>query len=80
MEDELHPVVRLLLARMESNPEEFCGTYDGYGSEGPHTRWSKWLRQLKEHTTPEEQALLDASVREVRMMQIQHEVMQELLK
>ena len=80
MEDELHPVVQLLLARMKSHPEEFCGAYDGYGSEGPHTRWSKWLYQLKQHTTPKEQALLNASVREVRMMQIHHEVMQELLK
>ena len=80
MSKELHPVVELLLARMKSHPEEFCGAYDGYGSEGPHTRWSKWLRQLREHTTTEEQALLDVSVREVRMVRIYHEVMQELLK
>lgn len=78
--NEIHPVVALLLARAESHPEEFSGVYDGYGSEGPHTRWDRWLRQLQDHMTPEEKASLDGAVREIRMMQIHHEVMQELLK
>lgn len=77
---EMHPVVTLLLARTESHPHEFSGAYDGYGSKGPHTRWEEWLRQIKNYSTPEEQAALDSAVREIRMMQIHHEVMQELLR
>lgn len=80
MPREFHPVVKLLLARMNSYPEEFSGCYTGYGNEGPHTRWNTWLRQLQDHMTPEEKTTLNDTVREIRMTQIHHEVMQELLK
>ena len=80
MAGEFHSVVKLLLARAESHPAEFSGCYTGYGSEGPHTRWSMWLRQLQDHMTPEEKTTLNNTVREIRMAQIHHEVMQALLK
>ena len=80
MAHEFHSVVKLLLARAQSHPEEFSGCYTGYGSEGPNTRWSTWLRQLQDHMTPEEKTTLNDTVREIRMTQIHHEVMQELLK
>ena len=62
--DNVHPVVRLLAARMESHPEEFTGG-----------RWGMWISDLMEIATPEEKLLL----RKARMDEIHNEVMDELL-
>lgn len=62
--DNVHPVVRLLAARMESHPEEFT-----------NGRWGMWVSVLMELATPEEQLLL----RKARMDEIHEEVMDELL-
>lgn len=67
MEDNIHPVVRLLAKRMESHPEEF-----GYKGSG---RWSIWLEALHNLATPEERLLL----RTARMDEIHEQVMDELL-
>lgn len=67
MEDNIHPVVRLLAKRMESHPEEF-----GYKGSG---RWSIWLEALHNLATPEEKLLL----RTARMDEIHEQVMDELL-
>lgn len=64
MSDNIHPVVRLLTARMESHPEEFI-----------NGRWGMWVSVLMELATPEEQLLL----RKARMDEIHEEVMDELL-
>lgn len=67
MEDNIHPVVRLLAKRMESNPEEF-----GHRGTG---RWAAWLEALYNLATPEEKLLL----RTARMNELHEQVMDELL-
>lgn len=65
MEDKIHPVVRLLAARMESHPDEF---FTG-------NRWEKWMDQLESVITEEERVLL----RKYKMDRMHEEVMDELL-
>lgn len=67
MEDNIHPVVRLLAKRMESHPEEF-----GPDSGG---RWAAWLDQLIPFVTEEERVMLRGPM----MQDIHEEVMDELL-
>lgn len=67
MADNIHPVVELLAARMESHPEEF----------GPHGqgRWGTWLEQMEPLLTDEEKLIL----RGPEMQDIHEEVLDELL-
>ena len=62
---EPHDVVNLLVARMESNPEEFNDD-DG--------RWAQWLDELLPFVTDEERVML----RKPMMQTIHEEVMDEL--
>lgn len=62
---EPHEVVKLLAARMESNPEEFNDD-DG--------RWAQWLDELIPFVTEEERLML----RKPMMQSIHEEVMDEL--
>jgi hypothetical protein len=64
--DEPHAVVRLLLARMESHPEEFSN-YNG--------RWVQWLDELMPFVTEKERLML----RKPMMQAIHEDVMDELL-
>lgn len=66
MADEPHDVVKLLVARMESNPEEFNDD-DG--------RWAQWLDELLPFVTEEERVML----RKPMMQTIHEEVLDELL-
>lgn len=66
MADEPHDVVKLLVARMESNPEEFDDD-DG--------RWAQWLDELLPFVTEEERVML----RKPMMQTIHEEVLDELL-
>jgi len=67
MTSNIHPVVELLAARMESNPEEFAP--DGEG------RWARWLDELIPFVTEAERVMLRGP-----MMQTFHEqVLDELL-
>lgn len=63
---EPHEVVKLLVARMESNPEEFNDD-DG--------RWAQWLDELLPFVTDEERVML----RKPMMQTIHEEVLDELL-
>lgn len=67
MADNIHPVVRLLAKRMESNPEEF-----GLRGTG---RWAMYLEDLHHLATLEEKLLL----RTARMNELHEQVMDELL-
>lgn len=64
---EPHDVVKLLVARMESHPEEF--TSDGGG------RWAQWLDELIPFVTEEERMML----RKPMMQTIHEDVLDELL-
>jgi hypothetical protein len=66
-DDEPHAVVRLLLKRMESHPEEFETGGDG--------RWAEWLDELIPFTTEAERVLLRGPM----MQHIHEQVMDELL-
>ena len=63
---EPHDVVKLLLARMESHPEEFSADSG---------RWAEWLDQLIPFITEEERVLL----REPMMQTYHEQVLDELM-
>lgn len=67
MEDNIHPVVKLLAKRMETHPEEF-----GLRGTG---RWAMYLEDLHHLATPEEKLLL----RTTRMNELHEQVLDELM-
>jgi hypothetical protein len=67
MADNIHPVVELLAARMESHPEEFGANGSG--------RWAEWLDQLIPFVTEEERVML----RKPMIQDIHEDVLDELL-
>jgi polyribonucleotide nucleotidyltransferase len=74
MEDEPHEVVKLLLARMESHPEEFRLKDPSY-----HDRWYNHMSAINTYGNEADKAALAAKVRDIRMGVIHEEVMEELL-
>ena len=66
---EMHEVVTLLLARMESNPEEF---------ERGMSRWAWMLEGVMTNCSEEERAALHAGLRPIRLKQLYEDVMDEL--
>lgn len=77
MAEEIHPVVELLAARMESYPEEF--QFHADGSLAITGRWETWIAQLGWHMNEAEKKLIYGKAREVRFARIHEEVMDELL-
>jgi hypothetical protein len=69
-DDEPHAVVRLLLKRMESNPEEFKSHAD---------RWDRVLVEVLEHANGAEIAAIHASIRNIRLGEAHEDMMDELL-
>lgn len=67
---ELHPVVELLVARMETNPEEF---------ERGMSRWNWMLEGVMTNCSEEERAALHAGLRPIRLQQLHEDVLDELL-
>lgn len=65
----MHSATELILARMESNPEEFVmGT----------SRWSNILNKLSEFAQKDEWKVVLARWNEIRMDQLHRHIMQEL--
>lgn len=71
MSDDLHDVVKLLLKRMESHPEEF-GT-------GPTNRWGWMLNDVLADCSIEEAEAIKKGLRPIRLQEIHETVMDELL-
>lgn len=71
MEDkvEIHPGVMLLLARMDSHPEEF--TEDA--------RWARHYQMYKSHWNETEKRLFASKLRAIRMRVMHEKLMKELL-
>ena len=69
MVDEPHEVVKLLLKRMESHPEEFKKDAD---------RWDRVLVEVLEHADEAEIAAIHASVRNIRLGEAHEDMMEEL--
>lgn len=78
MEDNIHPAVKLLIARMESNPEEFCNLLDDdYPSE---SRWRRVMNLIMSYGSKEEKDLIDDKLSAIVMNDAHEEIMRKLLK
>lgn len=73
MENEMHPAVKLLLARMESNPEEFSNVHTG------QHRWRHVMDKVFAYSSKEEKQMLDDRLRDIVLGDAHKEIMQELL-
>jgi hypothetical protein len=73
MADEPHEVVKLLLARMESHPEEFRLKDPSY-----HDRWYNHMSAIHTHGSEVDNAALAAKVRDIRMGEVHEQVLEEL--
>lgn len=73
-DNEPHAVVRLLLKRMESHPEEFR-----VGPELGLERWEEYIDAVRDHGNEADNAALTAKLRDIRLAEIHEQVMDELL-
>jgi hypothetical protein len=74
MADEPHEVVKLLLKRMESHPEEFRI------GDGPfHDRWYDHVNGIHAYGSEADKAAMAAGLRKIRLAEIHEKVMDELL-
>lgn len=70
MADEPHEVVKLLVARMESHPEEFeRGTY----------RWANTISDITEWGNETDKTAIDAKLRYIRLGEAHEDMLDELL-
>jgi hypothetical protein len=74
MADEPHDVVKLLLKRMESHPEEFKFRIGGY-----HQRWYDYVNSINEYGNKADKAAINAKLRDIRLAEVHEQVMDELL-
>lgn len=82
MDNEIHDVVKLLVARMKSHPEEFRDAYlnsqltpvNHYGD----GRWEPALRAAYKHANDAEVEALDAGLRPIRLSETHEWVLDEL--
>ena len=73
MAGEPHDVVKLLLARMESHPEEFRVGDDMY-----RDRWDEHMSDIQAFGNAVDTAALNAKLRDIRLGEIHERVMDEL--
>ena len=76
MADNFHDVVKLLLARMDSHPEEF--TADLSPEDSRQDRWWQVIRYVSDYGTEEEQKAIQAGLRKVKLQRA-HEIMMDEL-
>lgn len=74
MVDEPHAVVKLLVARMESHPEEFKRHGATYGD-----RWHSIVSDIAEWGNETDNAAMDAALREIRLGEAHEDALDELL-
>ena len=70
---EPHEVVKLLLKRMKSHPEEFKGKAGPY-----HDRWYEYINGVHTYGSEADKAAMAAGLREIRLAGIHEQVMDEL--
>lgn len=73
MADEPHEVVKLLLARMDSHPEEFRHKDPSY-----HDRWYNHMSAINTYGSEVDKAAIAAKVRDIRMAEVHEQVLDEL--
>jgi hypothetical protein len=66
---EPHDVVKLLVARMESHPEEFS----------LNSRWYEIIGEIRTWGNEADKAAIDVSLREIRLKEAHEDAMDELL-
>ena len=69
-DSENHPLVDLMLARMESHPHEF---------DGINNRWVPAIIDIEDYAPPEQAALVKAKIAAIRLDAAHHKAMDELL-
>lgn len=70
MADDLHPVIRLLIARMESHPEEFR----------PHVgRWASYVEEVRDTAEGADLDTFNAAYSKLLLTHLHERVMDELL-
>lgn len=69
-DNENHPLVDLMLARMDSHPEEF---------DGSNNRWVFALSDIAEYAPPEQATLVKAKIAAIRLDAAHHRAMDEML-
>lgn len=75
----MHDVVKLLLKRMKSHPEEFEVTSVEGDLVSDHDRWWRVLDRVLDHGTDEEKAAIRATLREIKLNAAHKIMMDELL-
>ena len=73
---EVHPAMELLLARMESHPQEFYG-------KGNSSKWITYVGIMERSKTlwnRKEKRLYNEALRKARMEEFHHEIMKIILK
>jgi hypothetical protein len=75
--NNIHPVVELLAARMESHPEEF--PVQPNGQLPIMGRWAPWLAQAEHLMNDAERTLLYTKAKETIFQRIHEEVLDELM-
>jgi len=73
-DNEPHDVVKLLIARMESHPEEFCSDKERFSD-----RWERYISDIEAFGNEADKAALNAKLRDIWMVKIHEKVMDELL-
>lgn len=73
MVDEPHDAVKLLLARMESHPEEFRFKEGAY-----HDRWYNHISAINSYGNEADKAAIAAKGRDIRMAEVHEQIMEEL--
>jgi hypothetical protein len=71
MADEPHAVVKLLVARMESHPEEFKSDVRG--------RWDDTITEITDYGNETDKAAMNAKLRDIRLGEAHEGMMDELL-
>lgn len=75
---EMHEVVTLLLARMESNPDEFASDLSSSVGESRTDRWWQAIRLILECGNEEEKAAINRGIRKLKLQHAHEMVMDEL--
>ena len=74
---ELHDVVKLLIARMESHPEEFAASLSVEDSRSD--RWWQVIQMTLECGTKEEKDAVNQGIRKIKLQRAHEIMMDELL-
>lgn len=81
MSEGLHPVVQLLLARMESHPDEFVSLQVGdefLVKEVDENRWWRAMSEIQEYGSSEEKEAIAAKLRVLRLQRAHEWALDEL--